>query len=162
MVFSGTRNALEISVVVSPQRQRDLRLAWQRRMAARENQAQDIVLHLAVLRRVFGKPLPDPMIGDQVGFDLLALGQKADMAPQPVDRLVAADINQPGAGVCGDAFVRPLCEGRREGILHRIFRKLEITDKPNQSSQYAATLVAEQQFDLIGHSERSPRAVGPR
>ena len=57
-----------------PQRQRNLGLARQGRMAARENQAQHIVRQPAVFRCVFGKPLSDPLLRNHVGFDLLALG----------------------------------------------------------------------------------------
>ena len=91
------------------QRQRDLRFLRQRRMAAGENQTQDVVVATRRLRAcVFGKPLADSMIGHQFSFDLLALGEKAHVTPQTIDRLVAPDIDQPGAGIGRDAFARPL------------------------------------------------------
>ena len=133
------------------QRQRNLRLARQGRMAARENQAQHIVRQPVVFRCIFGKPLSDPEIRHEVSFDLLALGQEAHVAPQAVDRFMAPDIDQPSPRICGDTFARPLRERRREGILHGIFGELEIADEPNESGQHAATLVAEQQVYLIRH-----------
>ena len=120
-------------------------------MAARENEAQDIVLQNGVLRCVFRKPFAHPVIGHEVGFDLLALGEKAHVPPQTIDRLVAADIDEPGAGICRDAFARPLNERGGEGILHRIFGEFEIAEQAYQRGQNAAAFIAEQQCDLIRH-----------
>ena len=73
------------------------------------------------------------------------------MAPQAVDRLMAPDIDQPSTRICRDAFARPLRERHCEGILHGIFGEFEIADEPDQGGQHAATLVSEQQFNLIRH-----------
>jgi hypothetical protein len=64
---------------------------------------------------------------------------------------MAPDIDQPSPWICGSAFARPLSERRREGILHGIFGKFEIANQPDQGGQHSATLVAEQQFNLIRH-----------
>ena len=72
---------------------------------------------------------------------MLALGKKAHMPPKTVDRLVAADIDEPGAGICRDAFARPLNKRRGEGILHRIFGELEIAEQADQRGQNAAALL---------------------
>ena len=109
-------------------------------MAAGEDETQDVVLEDGVLRRVLGEPFAHPLVGHEIGFYLLALDKKAHVAPQAVDRLVAADIDEPGARICGDAFARPLNNRRSEGILHRIFGEFEIAEQPDQSGQYAATL----------------------
>ena len=88
-------------------------------------------------------------VGHELGFDLRALGEEVHVTPQAVDRLVAADIDQPGARVCRDAFAGPLDKRRGESILHGIFGEFEIAEQPDQRSQYAATLVAEQQPDPV-------------
>jgi len=120
-------------------------------MAAGENQPQDVVFQFTVFGRIHRYPLPDPMIGGEVGCDLPALRQKTHVASQAIDRLVAADIDQPGAGICRNAFDWPLMKCRCEGILHCIFGELKVAEKPNQRSQNAATFVAEHKCNLIRH-----------
>jgi hypothetical protein len=73
------------------------------------------------------------------------------VAPQPVDRLVAADIDQPRARISRDAFARPLHERGREGILHGVLGELEVAKEADQGGQNAAPFVPEQQSDLIRH-----------
>ena len=91
------------------------------------------------------------MVGHEIGFDLLAFGEEAHMPPQPIDRLVTADIDQPGARIVRDAFARPLRERRGEGILHRIFGQFEIAEEPDQRGHHAAAFIAEHELDLIRH-----------
>ena len=153
MVFSDTRNALAISVVVNPQTVRSVnaicascgRAGWQQVKI----EPKHVVLQDGVLHRVFGEPFFHALVGREFGFDLVALGEKAHVTPQPVDRLVAADIDQPGARICRDAFARPLNERRGESILHSVFGEFEIAEQADQRGQHAATLVAEQQLDPI-------------
>jgi hypothetical protein len=148
---------LAISVVVRPQMVRSVKAMLgflrQGRMAAGEDQAQDVVFQRRRLR-IFGYPLSDPMIGHEVGFDLPALGQKPHVTPQAVDRLMTPDIDQPGAGICRDAFAWPLMNCCCEGILHGILGELEVAEQPDQRGQHAATFVAEQKSDLIRHDPR--------
>ena len=114
-------------------------------MAAGEDQPQHVVLQDAVFRLVLRKPFADAVIGQELGLDLLALGEKAHVPAQAVDRLVAADIDQPGARICRDAFARPLRKRRREGILHGVFGELEIAEQADQRGHNATALMAEQQ-----------------
>ena len=155
MVFSVTKKALAISAVVSPQMVRSVKAicassgkaGWQQVKMSRKTSSCN-----APLRRLFFRnPLADAMVGHLLGFDLFALGQKAHMTPQPVDRLVAADIDEPGARIGRDAFARPLHERRGEGILHGVLGELKVAEQADQRGQNAAALVAEQQSDLIRH-----------
>ncbi len=125
MVFSVTKNALAISVVVSPQIVRNVRAicassgraGWQH-VNIRRRTSSWRTLSAA---EIFRKPFPRPLIGHEIGLDQLALGEKTHVPPQAVDRLVAADIHQPGTGIGGDAFAWPLHQRCGKGILHRIF-----------------------------------------
>ena len=91
------------------------------------------------------------MVGHLLGFDLFALGEKPHVAPQPVDRLVAADIDEPGARISRDAFARPLHERGSEGILHGVLGELKVAKQADQRGQNAAAFVAENKFDPIRH-----------
>ena len=80
----------------------------------------------------------------------LLLVAKRDIAANAVDRLVAADIDQPRARI-GRAFSsRPALQRHREGVLQRIFRQIEIADETDQGRQRPARLVAEDGFDFGG------------
>ena len=133
------------------QRQSNLSLFRQGRMAAGEDQPQDVVLQRALRRLLLRNPFANPKLGHLLGFDLFALGEKAHMTPQPVDRLMAADIDEPGARIGRDAFARPLHDGGCEGILHGVLGELEVAKEADQRGQNAAALVAEQKSDLIRH-----------
>ena len=140
MVFSETRNARAISSVVSPQIVRSVSAicasfgsaGWQQVKIRRRTSSWSA----PVFAFGFRKPAADAS-HRHLRLDLLAFGEKAQIAAQAIDRLVASDIDQPGAGICGHAFARPLDERRREGILHRIFGSSKSPSEPDQRGQHA-------------------------
>ena len=107
MVGVGTRKARAISSVVSPperaQRERDLRLGRERRMAAREDQAEPILRHRRVL--LLGRQLDVPR-------DLLLLLREPRAPAQPVDGLVPRGGDQPARRIRRRAGHRPLLDAR--------------------------------------------------
>ena len=71
------------------------------------------------------------------------LAAKRDVAADAVDRLVAPDIDQPGARICGQIAFRPPLQRHGKGILQRVFGEIEIADEADQGGQRPARLVAE-------------------
>src|SRR5438552_19003499 len=70
-----------------------------------------------------------------------------DPPAQAVDRLVAADIDQPGTRVRRDAVRRPLLHRRSKGILQALLGELEIANEADQRREDATRLVAEDRLD---------------
>src|SRR5205085_5688242 len=70
---------------------------------------------------------------------------EARTAAEPVNGFEAPGRYQPCARICRDAFTRPLLERRPEGIVHRLFGDIEITEKPDQGRKNAARM-----FDVDG------------
>lgn len=57
---------------------------------------------------------------------------KAGPATDAVDSFVPSCLNDPGARKLGNAGIAPLVDGDREGLLGRLFRKIEVAEMPNQ------------------------------
>ena len=114
------------------QRERDLRIGGQRRMATREDQAKAVVFDGLIVCP--GRGIDD---GD-VGFvaDVLE-GIEASAPAQAVDGLEAAGRHQPRTRIGGDAVARPLLERRPERIVQRLFGQIEITEQPDQRREHA-------------------------
>jgi hypothetical protein len=89
---------------------------------------------------------------ESIELDLVAqlvlLLAKSDLPAHAVDRLVASDIDEPGARIGRRIFAGPSFERHRESILQRILGKIEIADEADQRGQRTARLVTEYLFDL--------------
>ena len=80
------------------------------------------------------------------------LAAKRDLPADPVDRLVASDIDQPGARIGRRIGGGPALQRDREGILQRVLGEIEIADEADQRRQRPTRLVTEYFFDLArGH-----------
>jgi len=84
--------------------------------------------------------------------ELFLLAAKCDLPAQPVDRLVAADIDQPRPRIGRRIGGRPALQRHREGILQRVLGEIEIADQADQCRQRATRFVAERLFDSGGLS----------
>ena len=145
IVGSGTRNARAISAVVSPASVRSVSATCastrQRRVAAREDQPQPVVVD-AARRRV--RPGSS---GGRQHRDLLQLGGARRGAAQPVERAVARGGREPRAGIARDAVARPPLERAREGVLRALLGEIPVAGDPDQRRDDAAPLVAERVGD---------------
>src|SRR5262245_13011122 len=126
-------------------------------MAAGEDQPQHVVAETILVRCGRGQD-----VGRELRLDLeIALfGAEPDLTPDPVDRLVAADIDQPRARI----FRRlgPLLDRRRKGLLQRLFGEFEVADETDQRRQNAARLVTEYALDFaVAHPMLMPRRLRP-
>jgi len=115
-------------------------------VAAGEDQAQHVVAEgiFLLLRRY---DLPRDL---GLGLEVPALRPEQDLPAQAIDRLVASDIDQPGARARRHACGRPLLEGRRERLLQGVLGELEIADKADQRREDATRLVPEHMLRVAG------------
>ena len=127
------------------ERERDLRIGGQRRVAAGENEPQAVVFERVIV--------------DDDGIDrgLEMPGELRDRcvesrAPaQHVDRFEAAGRNEPRERVGGQPVARPPLDRRRERFVQRLFRQVEITDQANQRGKDTARVGAIQCLDAAGN-----------
>ena len=129
------------------ERERNLRIQRQRGMATGENQPQPIVLDVifARLRSISGA----------CGDPLRKLRQRCIVAGTPahaVDRFEAAGRDEPRARIVGHAVARPLLDGRRKGIVHRLFGAIEIAEQADERREHAPRVGA---VDGIHHLPRA-------
>ncbi len=120
-------------------------------MAADENQPQHVIAEAVVVRlerqHVAGKR--------GLGLKVRALGAQPHLPADAVDRLMAADIHQPGARIIRNRA--PLLERGRKCFLQHFLGKLEIADEADQGRENATPLVAEQVLDLLAaHPSLAP------
>src|SRR5262249_53457201 len=80
--------------------------------------------------------------------EMLLLLFEQSLPPHPVDRLVAADVDQPRARIGRHANDWPLLERRREGLLQGLLGKLEIAHETDERGEDAARLTAKNVSDL--------------
>ncbi len=158
----GAGNLLDGQPAERAQRQRDLRVERERRMAAREQQLQPLVgnrrlVHL-VLRR----------LGDVEQAQLLGVDT---VAAKAVDAPVTSRGDQPGPRALRLALARPALRGDRERLLGSFLGEVEVAEEADQRSQDATPLVAKgpldayfAQYASLGRISIAPpsRAAGTR
>ena len=130
----GARDLLSGQAAERPQRQRDLAVEGERRMAAGEEQLEPLVgngglIHLVLrgLRHIEQARL---------------LGEGA-VSPDPVDGPVARGRHQPGPRVVRCPVARPALRRDRERLLSGLLGELEAAEEADQVGEDAAPLVAE-------------------
>ena len=115
------------------ERQRDLRVGRERRMAAGEDEPEPVVLDRLIVRSHHLLGLSREPLGD-----LVARGIEAGIPADAVDRLEAAGGHQPRPRVPWHAVARPLLGGSDEGVVERFLGALEIAEKADQRRENAA------------------------
>ena len=129
------------------QRQRDLCLDGQRRMAAGEHEAQLVVAQH--LRRLVGWTGQ----GHRVGL----LSRTGGLAAGDVDRAPARGERQPGPWLRWDTRARPGVQRPQDGVLHGVLGELQVARVPDERGQHAPALVAHEADEggargVVGHS----------
>jgi hypothetical protein len=120
--------------------ERDLRLARERRVAAREDQAQSLVGDGIRLLRFRLRP-GFLQRRQQLGF----VSERA-LTPDPVDRAVACCRQQPRAGVVGGAVAWPALERGREGLLYRVLGEINVAEGADEDRERAPPFLPEDRF----------------
>src|SRR5262245_28210538 len=106
-------------------------------MAAREDQAQAIVLDVLIVAHNVGAGHILKTAGNA-----LQRGVQTSPATNGVDALELASRNEPRPGIGRNPIARPLLEGRSERLLQRLLGEVEITEQTNQRRQDATRLAA--------------------
>jgi hypothetical protein len=89
----------------------------------------------------------------QLGYEL---GQPP-LAAQPIDRLAPRGDREPRAGILWNPGARPRDERRRQRVLERIFREVDVAQVADQRCDDAPVLGAENLLDrrYIGQTGRT-------
>ncbi len=129
-----------------PQGQRDLRLERERRVAAREHEAEPFVGdHLGVLAGQVAHRLLELAHEQRL---LLAQGR---LAPQPVDRAPLRGREDPRRRGGRDAVARPAVQRDGVGVLHGLLGAVDVAAQPAGEDRHRAPeLRAEAAGDRVG------------
>ena len=113
-------------------------------MTAGEDQPQAVVLDLiGLFQQLRHRILIRFGLRERLAAGLLEQLGAPRTAPQPVDRTVAGDSRQPGAGALRDAVHRPPPERLRERLLRALLGQIPVAGPPDQRGDDAAPLLAE-------------------
>ena len=115
-------------------------------MTAGEDQPQPIVLDPAVVVVVVLIHL-DTLSSQRIAPDLVQQLGAAPRTPQPVERSVAGDRRQPGAGSPRNTVARPDAERLRERLGGAVLGQIPVAGPADQGRDDPAPLVAEGPFD---------------
>jgi hypothetical protein len=131
------RDLLSREAAEHPQRQRDLGVDRERRMAAGERQRQSLVgnralVHVVLLARRRHEPC---RLRELLGPDALAA--------QPVDRTIPRRRDDPGERARRDAVPWPPLERGGERVLDGVLGEIEVPERADQDRDGAAPLLAE-------------------
>ena len=123
----GPSDLVRLQAAQRAEREGDLRLGGQCRVAAGEDQPEQVVRDLR--RIVVGRRDDGVRAGAAVRLDLL---RETRPAADAVDRLVPGGLDDPRAGRSRDTLARPLRHRAREGFLGRLLGQVEVADEPDE------------------------------
>src|SRR3954453_17241113 len=128
----GARDLRRLEAADEAQRQGDLRLQRERRMAAGEDELEPFVGNdsLLVLRELLGTR------------EQLRLAGQRLLAADPVDRRVPGRRHDPRAGIAAGSVPRAALRRADEGALRRVLGELEATEAAAEDRDRAGPLVA--------------------
>lgn len=121
------------------QRERDARRGRERRVAAREDEAQPVVVHGALL---------DGVVRCVQERGLRVAVRARGLAADPVDRLAARGREDPAGRAGGQAGHGPALDGRGERLLHRVLGEVQVAEDAGQDGDGTRVLRAEHALDV--------------
>src|SRR5205085_1382961 len=136
----GARHLARLQSGDLTERQRDLRVRGERRMAAREDEAEAVVGDRAQVVLLRGAQLFEP--GEELG-----LPRERLLAADPVDRPVARARDDPSARIAGHACARPSLDSCCVGVLQRILGELEVTEDAYENREGTTPFLPKDRFD---------------
>ena len=147
---SPARKARATCAVVSPQTVRSVSATWTSAANAGWQQMK-ISRSMSSSSTVASPGSADAdALMQQLVRQLALLAAKGDLPADPVDRLVASDIDQPGPRIGRRSGHGPAFQRDRKGILQRVLGEIEIADEADQRRQRPPRLVTEYFFDFGG------------
>ena len=143
----GARDLLGREPADFAQRERDLRVRREGRMAAGEDEAQAIVFYAFLLGFRCDLRVGVQLVG-KLGERCIEPRAPADL----VDRLEAARRNEPRARIVRHAVALPLLDCRGECVVQRFLREVEAAEEPDERCEHAARLGAVNRVDGRAHA----------
>jgi hypothetical protein len=143
-----------------PKRQRHLRLARERGVAAREHQREPVVgvvVHRVTLRHRPSRSPDRREIADippRLGLEDGELVGVPAISPQTIDRAVASRRRDPRTGVVRRAAGRPLLERNGERLLHGFLGQVDVADRARDGRDRPPGLAPEHAVDDVGAALR--------
>ena len=128
------------------QRERDAGIRRERGMAAREDQAQPIVLDRG---RVFGRRMVDARLELRGQRDQRAI--ESPPSAQGVDGFEAARGHEPRHRIGRHALRGPLLDGRDERVVQRLLGQVEVPEEANEGGEHAPRVGAIDGLDECLH-----------
>lgn len=156
------RDLLGLEPAEQPQRERDLGVRRQRRMAAEEHQSQLVV----------GDDVDEGVepveLGSVIRFHVIEMkmvsGSMAVLAcrfaSQAVDGPVVGRRNDPAARVRGNALAPPLISGDGERFRDRILGQIDVAEDADQRGRAATGFPPEDRFELVTHPSAGRTSIG--
>ena len=149
----GARDLLDREAGDDPQGQRDLLGLGDIRMAADEEEAEDVIAVVGGVDRVRNSALRIAEIGNRgflgQGFELLALADA-------IDGGVASNHDEPAGGVARRTVLRPGAERAQAGILEGFLGGIEVAEIAQQGADRLGTGRREREVDPgeVGHGTK--------
>jgi hypothetical protein len=139
------------------QDQGELRFFGQARLAAGKHHAQLLVAHDSGRKRLVqqGRQL---LLGVERAAQLRRERSRRALAPQAIQRAVLRRRHQPPGRVVGYALRLPRFQGAAQGVLHHVFRELQLvqSEQARERRDHARRLASEQVlFEVVRHGARS-------
>src|SRR3984893_12118157 len=141
----GARDLSRGQPAEQPERERNLNVRRERGVAAGEDQAELIVAHSALLRRLAagvqprGRAVPSPA---------------GPLAPEALARAVASGGNDPSRRAGRQSGRRPPLHRCRERVLDGLLGNVDVAEDPNKDGDGSTVLLAEYMFNLGGCEAR--------
>ncbi len=136
----GAGDLVGLQTSEQAQRQRDLDVRRQRRVAAREDQPQAVVLHGSDRFGWFVALVDERGLGVSVMAGCLA--------PEPVDGTVAGRRRDPRTGVRRQSGLGPALRRHDERFLDRLFGDVDVAEETDQRRDRTSGLVPEDAAEL--------------
>ena len=115
-------------------------------MTADEDEAEEVVTELVVHRGVeIGDPRLLPVL--EVVPELLELALQPLVPADEIDRAMLRRGHEPGAGVIGDARLRPFLERDDQRVLGELFGEPDVPHDPHQPGDEPGGLDSEHRVD---------------
>jgi len=154
MVVVGTRKARAISSVFNPHNVRSVSATCASGPApdaAGEDQAQSLVGHGLFLHDLYARRFGRREHG--------LLLREARPPPDPIDGVVARRAVEPGARI-GRPVRCPLHQRGGEGLLKRLFGKVEVAEGADEGREQAPPLRAIKLIEILGHAYAEKVMIG--
>ncbi len=126
-------------------------LRAQRRVAGQEDQPEDVVLDVVDLRVEIGHGCLVEGLG---AGQLVGLATQVLRAAELVDAPPPGRGHQPPGGVGGDAVLRPLLQGRDQGVLGQVLGQADVPGHPGERRDEAGRLGPPRRGDRLGGEVR--------